>query len=530
MYLVTYRIHRLLVALVALMLAACIDNNNGEPTVGANQIPTIYGAPHTSVIAGDAYSFSPSASDGDGDPMTFSIINMPSWASFNSSTGILFGNPDSSDMGIYENILISVSDGNASAYLTPFSISVDSTYETPPNGADISINYPFPQHQSYIDANKPDRYLQEEMDAHVTTFYDVWKDDYLADAGLDGLERSMYRVAFEKRGGSNYDTTVSEGQGYGMIIVAMMAGYDSDAHELFDGLWYFVKEHPSHIINDFMAWRVSDTSVSGDNDSAFDGDADIAYALLLANKQWGSSGEVNYALEAKTMIEAIRENTIGINSNLPLMGDWQRGSTNKYDEFSNRTSDFMLPNFRAFLKHTNNLKWEEVVYSAQNVLTRMQVEFSPRTGLVSDFISLGSGQDRAQVPASSGFLEGPYDGEYYYNACRVPLRVGLDALLYNDESSKQIIGNISTWIEGAAGGNPYGLNAGYYLDGTPISGGNYFSSAFVAPLGVAAMNVKGQQEWLNNIYDSIYNVHQGYYEDSINLLSLLIMTGNYWSI
>jgi len=40
----------------------------------------------------------------------------------------------------------------------------------------------------------------------------------------------------------------------------------------------------------------------GDFDSAADGDLDIAYALLLADRQWGSCGTVNYLLEAQRVL------------------------------------------------------------------------------------------------------------------------------------------------------------------------------------------------------------------------------------
>ena len=42
-----------------------------------------------------------------------------------------------------------------------------------------------------------------------------------------------------------------------------------------------------------------------DSDSASDGDMDIAYALLLAEKQWGNGGEINYGAAAAAVISEI---------------------------------------------------------------------------------------------------------------------------------------------------------------------------------------------------------------------------------
>jgi hypothetical protein len=94
----------------------------GGKTQASNIAPTITGSPADTVTAGSAYSFQPTATDADGDTLTFSITNKPSWASFSSSTGKLNGTPATS--GSSSNIVISVSDGQASASLPAFSITV----------------------------------------------------------------------------------------------------------------------------------------------------------------------------------------------------------------------------------------------------------------------------------------------------------------------------------------------------------------------------------------------------------------------
>ena len=90
----------------------------------ANPPPTITGTPATSANAGTAYSFTPTASDPNGNALTFSIQNPPSWASFNTQSGNLSGTPGSGDAGTYSNIIISVSDGTSTASLAAFSIIV----------------------------------------------------------------------------------------------------------------------------------------------------------------------------------------------------------------------------------------------------------------------------------------------------------------------------------------------------------------------------------------------------------------------
>lgn len=92
-----------------------------------NQPPTISGTPASQVTEGGSYTFKPSASDPDGDGLSFGVQGRPGWASFNSTNGQLSGTPDQGDVGTYENILITVTDGENSAQLPTFAIEVVGT-------------------------------------------------------------------------------------------------------------------------------------------------------------------------------------------------------------------------------------------------------------------------------------------------------------------------------------------------------------------------------------------------------------------
>ncbi len=94
------------------------------PAPPTNNPPKITGTPSTSIQAGTAYSFQPTATDADGNTLTFSITNKPSWATFSTTTGRLMGTPATANVGAYSNIIISVSDGTVSVSLPSFSIQV----------------------------------------------------------------------------------------------------------------------------------------------------------------------------------------------------------------------------------------------------------------------------------------------------------------------------------------------------------------------------------------------------------------------
>lgn len=100
-------------------------------TTVINRAPEISGTPAGSVAEDSAYVFLPSASDADGDSLSFSISNRPVWASFNAGTGRLSGTPNNSHVGNYGDITITVSDGKSVVALGPFSIRVINTNDAP---------------------------------------------------------------------------------------------------------------------------------------------------------------------------------------------------------------------------------------------------------------------------------------------------------------------------------------------------------------------------------------------------------------
>lgn len=373
--------------------------------------------------------------------------------------------------------------------------------------------YPFPQQVAYIKSNKLSHYTHKILAENVAKYYQQWKKDFLVKEG------PFYRVATDKK---TKLRTVSEGQGYGMMIVALMAGEEKEAQKIFDGLYYFVKANPSEACDAFMTWQVPPKK--GESDSAFDGDADIAYALMLASKQWGDSG-IDYATEARRLLKNLEQKVIGDKSNLPLLGDWVVKDGKKYNQYTTRTSDFMLSHFRAFYAFTGNKRWLDIISQTQKALLDVQHSSKNKTGLVSDFVYFDKAS-KTYKPTVRKFLE-EEDNSYYYNACRVPMRVGLDALLNADITSIKIVKKMTSWIRKNSHANARHIYPGYRLSGKAISK-EYTSSVFIAPFAVGAKLGKENQTFLDTLYEAVKKRHEDYYEDSVNLLSQLIMIEAFW--
>ncbi len=126
-----------------------VDNNGARvyyplfkiEVINTNDAPIISGSPSTLSPISIKYSFTPTATDEDiNTTLSFSATNLPSWLTINSITGELSGIPESTDVGVYADINISVTDGIETISLTPFTITI------------IESNKPFQtgQQTSYI--------------------------------------------------------------------------------------------------------------------------------------------------------------------------------------------------------------------------------------------------------------------------------------------------------------------------------------------------------------------------------------------
>jgi hypothetical protein len=123
-------IYLLAVWATAGVLSGCASSDQAEPDSGAappaaaNDAPKISGAPPLSVVAGSGYSFTPAASDPEGNALTFSIVNKPSWATFDGKTGRLSGTPTTANVQTTTDIQIAVTDGKLWGSLPSFDLAV----------------------------------------------------------------------------------------------------------------------------------------------------------------------------------------------------------------------------------------------------------------------------------------------------------------------------------------------------------------------------------------------------------------------
>ena len=388
---------------------------------------------------------------------------------------------------------------------------------------------PFPQHTVYTAGTiKPAAKTQAELDEAVIAFYRVWKASYLRSTG-DG-QRYVFCNA-EKTFAPANTHSVSEGHGYGMLAAVLMAGADPEAQADFDALYRFFRAHPAESNRDLMAWRQiarghSKTLTEGPDEraSATDGDLDIACALLMADRQWGSQGGIAYRQEALKVLAAIRAAETDPQRRTLTLGSWVDAESPQWGGL--RPSDFMPAHCKTFAAASGEAAWTQIADATYGILGKLIAAQSPPTGLVPDFIACKQG---AYFPASPRYLEGRRDGCYAYNACRVPWRVGTDYLLTGDARALALLAPLNAWVQKTTGGDPSKINAGYRLDGQPLEKDS--SAAFTGPLAVAAMADPARQAWLNALWADLLArqpSREDYFGNSVKLLTMIVISGNWW--
>ncbi|WP_413808693.1 glycosyl hydrolase family 8 [Streptomyces sp. OE57] len=373
-------------------------------------------------------------------------------------------------------------------------------------------------------------------DRRVLDHYELWK-AYFLRSGEEAGGRDRCAV-FTPDAAHPF---VAEAQGYGLVITALMAGADPDARALFDSILRHVLAHPSVNHPDLhAAQQDAEGRDVGGRDSATDGDLDIAYGLLLAARQWGGghgghgghNGHSDYDYEALAVrrIDAVMECEVHPTTRLTKLGDWSSG---RYDEVS-RTSDWMPDHFRAFRAATGDRRWDEVLDAHLSLAGELRARHAPATGLLPDFVvDTTSGEPR---PAPGQVLESPHDGDYHWNACRAPWRLGADAVTSGDVRTRAVARGLSRWARAATGGDPGRIRSGYRLDGTAYGGPG--SPAFFAPFAVAALTeggddsgAEGAQGWLDALWARMCAFPPDparAYEAGVRLQSMLVVSHNYW--
>lgn len=384
-------------------------------------------------------------------------------------------------------------------------------------GSASAGNYPFPQNYQYKNGII---YTGSNVQSTLQSLYTSWKSNYYVESG------NYARIKFVQSGESGVNS-VSEGIAYGMLVFVYMDNATNSCQDEFDKLWNYYKFNSNG--HGLMNWKVNaftgqvTAPTSGNANGATDADLDAAQALLMAHKQWGSSGTINYLSEAKTLVNNIW--TYEINTNKYIKpGD-------AFDDYKNPCY-FILNALRLFddveavETSWTNRDWAGVV---TNSYALMKKTANSTTGLIPDWCYENG-------TYLSGLKDSKFESIFGYDALRIPWRMAHAYAWYGDPDAYDIANKITTWCKGKYS-DPSGIVDGYQLNGTPGTGGlggslsswgTSSSPAWSGGLSMGAMVNSNNSDYLKKCWErgSATDYYGAYYTHTTQLLFMLCITGN----
>lgn len=285
------------------------------------------------------------------------------------------------------------------------------------------------------------------------------------------------------------NTTTSEGQSYAMLRALQM-----NDRVAFDNVWLWTKNNLQHKSDSLFSWQVKidDKGINHfyDNNSATDGDEDIAYALLQAGKKWNDR---NYGVQASKVIDSLWNKVVVERNGMLYVLSAEAGTKIDGDILINPS--YLAPaNYRAFQAVDKKHNWNKVANDSLTLLSNLQA--NSKAGLISNWI--GIKPDGSFISAEKFNVSDP--NNFGYDAFRINWRLAADK---QNIQAEKILRGFESFYKGKLESEGKIL-ASYDLEG---NGTSQFSD--VAPSAGAYIGLKS----LNSPYaDQIYKIDiQGRY-------------------
>ncbi|NOK61395.1 MAG: hypothetical protein GFH27_549305n163 [Chloroflexi bacterium AL-W] len=369
----------------------------------------------------------------------------------------------------------------------------------------------------------------------VTQAWNEWKSADITSSNAGGGGR--LRVL----GGVDDNSTVSEGQGYGILFASLF-----DDQTTLDGLWLFTKDY----LNDqgLMHWHIGAPGEIRGTGAATDGDEDIAMGMVNAcikvqQGAWSASPTgLDYCQIAQNLIDALYEYTVdkpGSNppAGLPnnqggelIPGD-QWNLSEEYPDGIVNLSYFAPGYYTVFGKFTNNVSgWENVNDRNYEITDLAQSKAGNCSNLVPNWVKYnGDAQLVPWQPANYSW--------WSWDAARFAWRIAVDQYWYDTANSRETVNEIGGFFSSVGIQN---VNAQYRMDGTSVDSyrstffvGNAAAAIWAAPdpqavnCGVATGTLQSTPQQAYNAVLATKDTPNSYYSNAWRLLSMLLMTGNF---
>ncbi|HSQ43154.1 MAG TPA: CIA30 family protein [Fibrobacteraceae bacterium] len=355
-----------------------------------------------------------------------------------------------------------------------------------------TVNYPFPQDVTYGNGIR----VASPSTTALNSAFETWLSTYYEEGTAGGT--AMARVKWDE---TQY--TVSEGIGYGMLIMVYFSDTTTSYQSQFDKLWAYYQYWSNS--NGLMNWKINGfSSVTGEN-AATDAEMDVALALIMAYYQFGDS---DYLTDAQTLIAKMRNYELD-NSYILKPGD-------VWDDYKN-PSYFAPAAMKLFqsVDASGTSVWKAAIDSNYRLL---RSNAHSTTGLVSDWC------DTDGDPVIGNGTLGQSD-IYYYDAARTPWRLATSYAWFGDTAAKTRIDAMASWLTSTIPA-PANITGGYYRSsGTKMNEDK--NSTFIGTFAAATMGSSSYQSYLNSAWSALMSMSgEKYFSATLQLLTGLLISGN----
>lgn len=377
-------------------------------------------------------------------------------------------------------------------------------------------SFDFPQNKDYPFGI---RVTDANASSTIQSLYEKWKKAFYVEGTRNGTAMARIKFTDAAHGSPNGEHTVSEGIGYGMFIFVYMNNATNLTQTNFDKLWLYYKSFENS--KGVMEWKTNGFSNVQEAGGATDGDLDVAFSLLLADKQWGSSGSINYVKEAQTLLTAIMGCEIGKRSdnlNLITSGSNWTGDEKAYNPCYYTMAGVHMFDVAQTQLGFNSGDWKSVLSRGWTYLSASQNKTS---GFYPDWSNPTGG------PTTN---TNAWKYEYGMDACRTPWRVAQEFSWYGSTESKSQASITASWVSTKIT-DPGSVGDWYTMDGTKTKSWN--NAAYVGGFASALMIDQKYSTLLKTYYSKLVSfdhINQSdganYYCSTLQLLYALYLTGN----
>ncbi|MGI9028323.1 MAG: glycosyl hydrolase family 8 [Candidatus Saccharimonadales bacterium] len=277
----------------------------------------------------------------------------------------------------------------------------------------------------YRDSEKKDEPLVYANNQMLLELWSDYKSNYIEPGTNRTLDKQQNNIS------------TSEGQSYTMLRAVWV-----DDQKTFDESWQWTKDNLQR--DDFLlSWKfgqlpdgtygIQDT-VGGQN-TATDGDSDIALSLLMAYSRWQQD---KYLYDALPLISAMWEKEVVIINGKPVLAANDLERKNPKEIIVN-PSYFAPYAYKVFANVDKKHDWQALADNSYVLLTEIsqsKLDASGTAGLPPDWVSIDRVTGAISAPANKDLTT-----RFSYDAIRTPWRLALDWQWHKDPRAKAVLAN-----------------------------------------------------------------------------------------